>query len=331
MSFSRIRMRRLRRKENIRRLVQSVDLNKGDLLYPVFVKEGIEEKVEIETMAGQYHHTLETLEKIIRECEDLGIPGVIVFGVPEKKDKAGSEAFNAKGIVQKAVGRVRGLSDLAVFTDVCLCQYTSHGHCGVLDKRGINNDETLKILKKVAVSHAEAGSDFVAPSGMMDGQVSAIREGLDEKGFENVGIMSYAAKFSSNFYGPFRAAAESAPHPPPDAPRLKDRSTYQMDFKTDEQAMREIGLDIEEGADILMVKPALPYLDMIAKADRRFEVPISAYQVSGEYASLKQAGEKDLLDGEGALLESLTSIKRAGSNFIITYAALDAARWLSGD
>lgn len=329
MSFPKTRLRRLRKSVNIRRLIKNVSLSKDDLLYPIFVKEGIKEKSEIKSMPGQWHHSLETLNEVIDDCESAGIPGVIVFGIPENKDDRGSEAFNDQGIVQNVVSRIKSESSLAVFTDVCLCQYTTHGHCGILDEGGLNNDKTLEVLRKTSVSHARAGADFVSPSGMIDGQVKEIREVLDDEGFGDVGIMSYSAKFASNFYGPFRDAVESSPKKVEGLPPLGDRSTYQMDFNAREQPMREIKLDVEEGADIVMVKPALPYLDVIREARQTFDVPISAYQVSGEYAMIKRLSENDEDYERKLFLESLNSIKRAGANFIITYGALDVSRWLS--
>lgn len=328
MSFPRVRLRRLRKKHNIRRLIKNVSLSRDNLVYPIFVKEGIEGKSDIESLPGQYHYSLQSLGEIIEKCESAEVPGIIIFGIPVEKDERGSEAFKDDGIVQRATRKIKEKSDLAVFTDVCLCQYTTHGHCGILDEKGLNNDKTLKILQKISVSHAKAGADFVSPSGMIDGQVKAIRNALDDEGLENVGIMSYSAKFASNFYGPFRGAVESSPKKVEGFPRLEDRSTYQMDFETSEQPMREIKLDMEEGADIVMIKPALPYLDVIREARETFDVPISAYQVSGEYAMIKRLSENDERYEKELFLESLNSIKRAGANFILTYAALDVSRWL---
>ncbi|MEM3723186.1 MAG: porphobilinogen synthase [Candidatus Hadarchaeales archaeon] len=328
MSFPEVRLRRLRMSEKIRKLVSRVSLSKQDFVYPIFVKEGLKNKKEIKSMPGQYHLSLDEVEKIALKCEALGISGVLVFGIPVRKDMAGSEAYSDRGIVQQAVRRIKEKSDLVVFTDVCLCGYTSHGHCGIIRKRGVDNDRTIELLGKIAVSHARAGADFVAPSAMMDGQVKAIREALDSEGFSDVGIMSYSAKFASSFYGPFREAAESAPKKVPGLPYINDRSTYQMDFRSLEQAMHEISLDLKEGADIVMVKPALPYLDIIAEARRRFDVPLAAYQVSGEYVALKLAGQRGIFDEKKAFIETLTSIKRAGADFIITYAALDVVKWL---
>ncbi len=304
-------------------------LDARDFVYPIFVKEKLAGKSGIAGMPGQYHHSLEGIEKIVDECEAAGIPGILIFGVPGKKDEEGGQAYADDGVVQKAVGIVKKKSDLVVFTDVCLCQYTSHGHCGVLTGKGVDNDLTLELLAKTAVSQARAGADFVAPSAMMDGQVLAIREALDAEGFKDVGIMSYSAKFASSFYGPFRDAVESFPKKVKGLPHIKERSTYQMDFRSIRQAMREISLDVREGADIVMVKPALPYLDVIMAARRTFNIPLAAYQVSGEYSMIKLAAQKGLVDEKKAFLETLTAIKRAGADFIITYAALDAAKWLN--
>jgi porphobilinogen synthase len=312
----------------MRELVNEVSLSPRDFLYPVFVKEGIRDRNEIQGMPGQYHHPLSELSEVTQECESVGVPGVLIFGIPKKKDLVGREAYNRNGIVQKAIKRVKEESELLVFSDVCLCQYTTHGHCGVLTKDGVDNERTLKLLTKIAVSHASAGADFVAPSSMMDGQVKAIRGALDENGFDNVGIMSYSAKFASSFYSPFREAVESAPRRVRGLPHISDRNTYQMDFRSLRQAMREIWLDVEEGADIIMIKPALPYLDVIREARRRFDLPLAAYQVSGEYSMIKLAGQQGVIDERRAFLETLTAIKRAGVDFIITYAAIDIAKWL---
>jgi porphobilinogen synthase len=328
VGFPRVRLRRLRRSEKIRQLISGVSLSRHDFVYPIFVKEGLTHRSEIEGMPGQHRYPLHELDKIVRECETTGIPGVLIFGLPGKKNAEGSEAYRENGIVPRAVKLVKEISELVVFTDVCLCQYTTHGHCGVLTRGGVDNDRTLALLAKVAMSHARAGADFVSPSSMMDGQVKTIREALDASGFEGVGIMSYSAKFASSFYGPFREAVESNPRRVRGFPYLADRSTYQMDFHSTEQAMHEISRDVEEGADIIMVKPALPYLDVIREARRRFDLPLAAYQVSGEYSMVKFAGQRGVIDERRAFLETLTAIKRAGANFIITYAALDVARWL---
>lgn len=328
MGFPISRLRRLRKNEKIRELVSDVHLDKSDLVYPVFVKEDLINEGKIASIPGQSYSPLSGVGRIAEKCETLGVHGLLLFGIPREKDVLGRKAYSDGGIVQKAIRLVKKKSDLVVFTDVCLCQYTTHGHCGVLTKDGVNNDRTLKLLAKIALSHARAGADFVAPSAMMDGQVKAIRDALDEEGFDDTGIMSYS-KFASSFYGPFRDAVDSAPKRVKGLPYITDRSTYQMDFRSLSQAMREISLDIDEGADIVLIKPALPYLDVIKEARRRFNVPIAAYQVSGEYTMLKLAVERGLLDEKRSFLESLTSIKRSGASFIVTYAALDVARWLS--
>lgn len=304
-------------------------MSTDDLLYPMFVKEGLEEKQEIVSMSGQFHYPLKELDELVSRCEELGVPGILLFGIPKHKDELGSQAFSDEGMVQRAIQKIKHKSDLMVFTDLCLCQYTSHGHCGVVDERGLNNDATLEILNKVALSHADAGADFVAPSGMIDGQVKSIREALDRHGYHEVGIMSYSAKFASNFYGPFREAAESAPQPMEGEANLSNRDTYQMDYRTVNQPLFEISLDVKEGADIVMVKPALPYLDLIQRVKERFDVPLAAYQVSGEYAMMKEASKSGLLKEREIFLESLISMKRAGADFIITYASLEVARWLN--
>jgi porphobilinogen synthase len=328
MSFPSARLRRLRKSEKIRELLSDVSLSKHDLVYPIFVKEGLGEMSEIRDMPGQYHHSLRELGDIVEKCENAGVPGILVFGIPKKKDLLGSPAYAESGIVQRAVRLIKEVSELAVFTDVCLCQYTTHGHCGVLTEKGVDNDRTLRLLSKTAVSHARAGADFVSPSAMMDGQVKSIRDALDANGFVDTGIMSYSAKFASCFYGPFRNAAGSSPRAVQGLPYIPDRSSYQMNFRSIDQAMREISLDIEEGADIIMVKPALPYLDVIREAKRKFDIPLAAFQVSGEYAMLKLASGRGLFDEKRSFIETLTSIKRSGANFIITYAALDVAGWL---
>lgn len=328
MGFPSTRPRRLRKSSKIRDLVSHVSLSKLDLVYPVFVKERLSGKRSIPGMPDQRYYPLSELGKLAEKCEADGVPGLLIFGVPRKKDIRGTEAYDENGIVQRAIGRVKERSELAVLTDVCPCQYTTHGHCGVLTKKGVDNDLTLELLAKIAVSHARAGADFVAPSSMMDGQVKKIRSALDASGLEDVGIMSYSAKFASSLYGPFREAVESAPKRVQGLPYLPDRRTYQMDYRSMEQAMLEISLDVEEGSDVIMVKPALPYIDVISEARRRFNLPLAAYQVSGEYAMLKLACMKGLLDESRAFLEILTSIKRAGADFIITYAALDVVRWL---
>ncbi len=328
MSFPYARLRRLRKNDKIRDLVSELNLEKHDLVYPVFVKEGLTSKSEINSIPDQYYCSLENLGQIAKDCENAEVRGLLIFGIPEKKDALGTGAYAQSGIVQRAIKLVKQQSDIIVFTDVCLCHYTIHGHCGVLTKDGVDNDLTLKLLAKTAVSHARVGADFVSPSAMMDGQVKTIRDALDQKGYVDTGIMSYSAKFSSSFYGPFREAVESTPKRVNGLPYIGDRRTYQMDFRSVSQVMREISLDVEEGADIIMVKPALPYLDVIKEAKRRFNIPLAAYQVSGEYAMMKLAIERGLLNDKNSFVETLTSIKRSGANFIITYAAMDAAGWL---
>ncbi len=318
------RPRRLRRTEALRTLVRETELSVNDLVAPLFVKEGIAEPAEISSMPGQYQHTLDSLRKEAVEIAQLGIPGLILFGVPANKDEEGSESHNADGIAQRAVRMLREElgESLAIITDLCLDEYTSHGHCGVLNERQeVDNDRTLEIYRRIAVAQADAGAHIVAPSGMMDGQVGEIREALDESGHDDVGILAYAAKFASAFYGPFREAAECAP-------AFGDRKGYQMDVPNTEEAMREIATDIEEGADMVMVKPALAYLDVIRMGIERFGFPMAAYQVSGEYAMVKAAAERGWIDGEKVTLEILTSIKRAGAQLILTYHAKEAAGWL---
>ncbi len=316
------RPRRLRGSPAIRRMVRETALNVNDLIYPIFVRFGSHIREEIPSMPGIYRFTLDELEPEIRDVQELGIPAIILFGIPEYKDEKATSAFEENGIVQEAVRLVKKLApDLFVITDVCMCQYTTFGHCGIVKDGKVLNDESLEILAKIAVSHVKAGADMVAPSAMMDGQVRAIREALDAEGFTDIPIMGYSAKYASAFYGPFRDAAESAP-------KFGDRSTYQMDPPNWREAMREIELDIEEGADIVMVKPALPYLDIIARARERFDYPIAAYNVSGEYSLVKAAAMQGWIDEKRVTLELLTSIKRAGADLILTYFAKDVARWI---
>ncbi|MCL6621044.1 MAG: porphobilinogen synthase [Syntrophobacterales bacterium] len=318
------RPRRLRRTEAIRRMVRETHLRPEDFIYPMFAVPGSRLRQPIEAMPGISRLSPDLLAEEARVVWDLGVPAVLLFGLPARKDDTASEAASPKGPVQQAVRALKkALPDLVVITDVCLCGYTSHGHCGLLGGREIDNDATLEVLAEVALSHAEAGADMVAPSDMMDGRVGAIREALDERGFEMVAILSYAVKYASSFYGPFREAAESAP-------QFGDRRGYQMDPANAREALREAALDVEEGADILMVKPALPYLDIIASLAGEFDQPIAAYQVSGEYAMIKAAAARGWLDETAAMLESLTAIKRAGADLILTYFAQDAARTLSG-
>jgi porphobilinogen synthase len=318
------RFRRLRSSEAMRALVRETRLTPEQFVYPLFVVHGEGVRDEIVSMPGQYQLSVDQAVREAEEVRSLGIPAVILFGLPEAKDEAGSEAYDADGIAQRAVRAIKAAQpDLLVITDVCMCEYTSHGHCGiVLDDGTVDNDRTIELLARTAVSHVDAGADMVAPSDMMDGRVAAIRSALDGRGFEATPIMAYAAKQASAFYGPFRVAADSAP-------QFGDRRGYQMDPANAREAMREIETDIEEGADIVMVKPALPNLDLIARARERFDVPIAAYNVSGEYAMLKAAAAAGYLDEQRATLEVLTGIARAGADIIITYHAKDAARWIA--
>ena len=316
------RSRRLRVSEGIRDLVRETTLSLNDLIYPLFVVEGTGIKKEISSLERNYHYSIDRLPEIIEEITKLGIKSVILFGIPDKKDACGSEAFNDNGIVQKAVRKIKELNEnLVVITDVCMCEYTDHGHCGILHGHYVDNDETLKFLSKIAVSHAKAGADMIAPSDMMDGRVRAIRDALDENGFKEVSIMAYSAKYASAFYGPFREAANSAPS-------FGNRKQYQMDPANGNEGLREIAQDLEEGADIVMVKPALSYLDVVKAAKERFNAPMAVYNVSGEYAMVKAAGKMGLIDEKAITMEMLLSMKRAGADLIITYFALDVARWL---
>lgn len=322
MYYPVFRPRRLRQNETLRRLVRETHLHCEDLIQPLFVVHGRSVRQEIASMPGCFQLSVDELAKEAKETAAMGIPGIILFGIPAAKDAAGSEAYAEDGIVQQAVRAIKDtVSDLLVMTDVCLCEYTSHGHCGVVERGQVKNDPTLELLARTALSHAESGADIVAPSDMMDGRVSAIRETLDEEGFEDTPIMAYSAKYASAFYGPFRDAAASAP-------QFGDRRTYQMDPANGDEALREVGLDLEEGADIVMVKPALPYLDILWRVKQEFGGPVAAYHVSGEYAMLKAAGRLGWIDEERVLMETLTSIKRAGADLILTYAAKEAARLL---
>lgn len=316
------RPRRLRRTEALRRMVRETVLSVDDLIYPLFVVHGQGVKEEIPSMPGNYHWSIDVLPAEAEEIAALGIPSVILFGLPAVKDEVGSEDYDEHGIVQQAIRTIKeAASDLVVVTDVCMCEYTSHGHCGIVRDGYVQNDETLEYLAKAALSHAGAGTDIVAPSGMIDGQVWAIREALDENGYDNTAIMSYAAKYASSFYGPFRDAAQSPPE-------FGDRRSHQMDPPNVREALREVALDIEEGADIVMVKPALAYLDVIAAVRRTFDHPLAAYNVSGEYSMVKAAAARGWLDERRVAMECLISIKRAGADMIITYWAKDVARWL---
>ena len=326
MSFPVTRLRRMRQSEPLRALVRETHLIPTNFIYPLFVCPGEGVRKEISSMPGVFNISVDEAVKEAREAKSLGLGGIILFGLPEKKDESATGAWAEDGIVQRATRAIKKeVRDLVVIGDVCLCEYMSHGHCGVVEKKGqdyeILNDPTLEILAKTAVAQAKAGMDIIAPSDMMDGRVAAIRRGLDQAGFTDTPILSYAAKFASGFYGPFREAADSAP-------QFGDRRSYQMDGANLHEAMREIESDIEEGADMIMVKPAMPYLDVIAEARRRFDLPLAAYQVSGEYAMLQAAIRNGWLDRDRVILESLTSIRRAGAQVILTYFAKDAAKLL---
>ncbi len=324
MSFPIVRLRRLRRSPALRRLVAETTLTVNDLIYPLFVCEGQGVRQDVGSMPGVSRLSIDTLVRECREVAELGIAGVILFGIPDEKDALGHGAYDPKGIIARAVRAIKKeVRDLLVICDVCLCEYTDHGHCGVLDKKRVHNDATLELLAKAAVVYAQAGADMVAPSDMMDGRVIEIREALDEAGLEELPIMSYAAKYCSAFYGPFREAADSAPS-------FGDRQTYQMDPANAIEALREVMLDVEEGADIVMVKPAMPYLDIIHRVRQEFDLPVAAYQVSGEFAMIKAAAANGWVDHDRMMMESLVGIKRAGADIIITYFAKDAARLLAG-
>jgi porphobilinogen synthase len=323
MKYPRSRPRRLRRTEAMRKLVRETRLSIDDFIYPIFVSEKVSEPEPIPGLPGLSNFPVTQLAAEARRIHELGIPGVILFGTPDKKDATGSASCAPDGVIQRAVTEIKqAVPELLVTTDVCLCEYTDHGHCGVIKNNAVDNDATLEILARQAVSHANAGADLVAPSDMMDGRVGAIREALDEQGHIEIAIMAYAAKYCSAFYGPFREAVDSAP-------QFGDRQGYQMDPSNSREAMKEIALDIDEGADIVMVKPALAYLDIIAEARRHFDVPVAAYNVSGEYAMVKQAAAAGQADEKRLALEILTGIKRAGADIIISYHAPDVARWLT--
>ncbi len=316
------RLRRLRYNPRVRDLVRETILTKNDFIYPLFVVPGQNVKEEIRSMPGVFRFSIDNLVKECKEVAAMGIPAVILFGIPEQKDEVGSDAYSEEGIIQRAVRAVKAeVKNLLVMTDVCLCEYTSHGHCGVLNGEEILNDETVELLVKESVSHAKAGADVIAPSDMMDGRVAAIRKGLDENGFRNIPILSYAVKYASGFYGPFRDAADSAP-------AFGDRRSHQMDPANGDEAIREALSDVEEGADIIMVKPAGAYLDIIKRVKDATGMPMAAYQVSGEYAMIKAAGRNDWIDEERVMMESLVAIKRAGADMILTYFAKDASRVL---
>ena len=323
MNFPVVRMRRLRRTPAVRSMVRETRLSVQKLVYPLFVTAESGVKREVPSMPGCFQLSIENLKAEVEEIAGLGIPAVLLFGLPASKDPEGSEAYADDGVIQRAVRAVKAsVPEMLVITDVCMCEYTSHGHCGVLDKHGyVENDRTLELLTRTAVSHAAAGADMVAPSDMMDGRVQAIRQALDEAGFQNTPIMSYAAKYASAFYGPFREAAESAP-------QFGDRRQYQMDPPNRREALREIELDVEEGADIVMVKPALAYLDIIREARDSFDVPLAAYNVSGEYSMVKAAARAGWIDEKRVVYEILTAIVRAGADIVITYHAKEAAGWM---
>ena len=317
------RMRRLRYNPKIRDMVRETYLHTNDLIYPLFVCPGKNIKKEVKSMPGVFQMSIDVLVNECKEIVDLGIPAVILFGIPEHKDEMGSEAYDEHGIIQRAIRAVKAeVKDLVIITDVCMCEYTSHGHCGILKGDEILNDETIELLAKEAITHVEAGADMVAPSDMMDGRVEAIRKGLDNHGFKNIPIMSYAVKYASGYYGPFRDAADSAP-------AFGDRRSHQMDIANGTEAIREAELDVEEGADIIMVKPAGPYLDIITKVKNKFNMPTAAYQVSGEYSMIKAAGQSGWIDEKRVMMESLISIKRAGADLILTYFAKDVAKLLT--
>lgn len=322
MYFPETRLRRLRRNEALRSLVRENTLAVEDLINPIFVVPGEKVRKEIPSMPGIYHFSLDTLAEEIKEVQALGIPAVILFGIPETKDAVGSSAYDADGIIQRAVRKIKETApELLVITDVCLCEYTSHGHCGLIKGETVLNDATLPLLAKTALSHVRAGADMVAPSDMMDGRVGAIRALLDQEGYTEAGIMAYSAKYASAYYGPFRDAADSAP-------QFGDRRSYQMDPANSLEAIRETELDIQEGADIVMVKPALPYLDIVAKVKETFKMPTCVYNVSGEYSMVKAAALAGYVEEKRIVLETLLGMKRAGADMIITYHAKDAARWL---
>jgi len=322
MTFPTQRPRRLRRSEILRSLVRETRLSTAGFVYPMFVCPGSKVRKEVSSMPGVYQQSVDQIVEECREVAALGISAVILFGLPETKDATGASSLSATGVVQRAVeGIKKAKLNLLVITDVCLCEYTDHGHCGVIENGEVANDATLAILAEQALSHARAGADIVAPSDMMDGRVAAVRKKLDENSFADIAILSYAAKYSSAFYGPFREAAQSSP-------QFGDRRSYQMDPANVREALKEVALDLEEGADMVMVKPALPYLDVIRAVRERFDVPVGAYNVSGEYAMVKAAAQKGWLDEKRVVLEVLTGIQRAGADIILTYHAKDAAKWL---
>ncbi|MGL5087946.1 MAG: porphobilinogen synthase [Cetobacterium sp.] len=316
------RTRRLRVSQTMRNLVKNIDFSLDNLVYPLFIEEGENIKVEISSMKGQFRISIDRLESELRELKELGIKALLLFGIPKLKDLTGSEGYSETGIVQEAIRFIKSkFPEFLIVTDVCLCEYTSHGHCGLLKGEELLNDETLKLLQKVALSHAKAGADIVAPSDMMDGRVKAIREILDENGFINLPIMAYSVKYASAYYGPFREAADSAP-------TFGDRKTYQMDFRNSKDYLIEVQNDIEEGADIIMVKPGMPYLDIVKGVADAINNPVAIYNVSGEYSMVKAAAENGWIDEEKVVMENMYSMRRAGADIIITYHAKDVARWL---
>lgn len=321
-SFPVTRLRRLRKNPALRNMFGETTLSKNDFIYPLFVVTGNKIRKEVSSMPGIYQMSADNIVKECEEVKSLGIPAVLLFGIPDRKDEMGTGAYDENGVVQTAIRAIKKeIPELIVVTDVCLCEYTSHGHCGIVKDGVILNDPTLELLSREALTHAQSGADIVAPSDMMDGRVGAIRKNLDENSFQDLPIMAYSAKYSSSFYGPFREAAESAP-------QFGDRKTYQMDFRNSDEAMREIALDIQEGADIVMVKPALSYLDIIRRAKDTFNIPIAAYNVSGEFSLIKAAGIKGWIDEQSMMMEVLHSIKRAGADVIISYFAKEAVKLL---
>ena len=325
VNFPQARLRRLRQTETLRALVRENRVEVGDLIYPMFIVEGKKKKEEITSMPGVFRHSPDRLPPEIEEVARLKIPAVLLFGIPENKDEIGSSAYHHEGVIQQAIRVIKkSVPELIVITDVCLCEYTSHGHCGIVTNGQVDNDQTLPLLAKMSLSHIEAGADIVAPSDMMDGRVKIIREALDEKGFQHIAILSYATKYASAFYGPFREAAESTP-------QFGDRRAYQMDPPNVREALREVEQDIAEGADIIMIKPALAYLDVIRQVRNTFNHPLAAYNVSGEYAMVKAAAQRGWLDERRVVLEILTAIKRAGADIVLTYHAKELAQWLQDE
>jgi porphobilinogen synthase len=325
MRYPTYRPRRIREQEHLRRMVRETHLAVDHLIYPLFVVPGTGIRQEIRSMPGNFHLSIDRLLEEVKEARDLGIPAIMLFGLPESKDAVGSSGYAEDGIIPQAVAALKkAVPEMTVIPDVCLCEYTSHGHCGVIEGAHVVNDASIELLAKAALAYVRAGADMVAPSDMMDGRVHAIRQALDGAGFSQIPIMAYAAKYASSFYGPFREAADSAP-------QFGDRRSYQMDPANSQEAMREIRLDIEEGADIIMVKPALPYLDIIYRAKQTFDLPVAAYNVSGEYAMIKAAALQGWIDGERVMLEALLSIRRAGADMILTYFAKEAARLLANE